>query len=146
MITPHGRTAELTEDVNPIRELHQGIAAIDQEIARLLIRKNSNDQFGDRRYQSLNSQRYRSQIDELGMRRESLIHELESLGVKYVRKVQLKESPMPTMIFHFMVIAGGPTGLMTLSGGSIGCPHEIEGRDYEAAEFRAIEEHKEKCV
>lgn len=133
-------------DVNPIRELHQSISAIDQEIARLLIRKNSNDQFGDRCYQSLNSQRYRSQIDELGMRRESLIREIESLGVKYVRKVQLKQSPMPTKHFTFRVIAGGPTGLLTLSGGSIGCLHEIDGQDYDEAEMRAIEEHKEKCL
>ena len=135
----------MSADLNPVKELHQRIAALDQEIARLLIRKNSNDQFGDRRFKSLNSQRYRSQIEDLGMRQEAAIQELEAHGVKLVRKVQLREEPRPTKHFAFRVVAGGPTGLTTLSGGSIGCLHEVDDFDYDPAEARAIEEHKERC-
>ncbi len=145
-IKPLGRTAELTEDVNPVAEIYQRIAALDSQIATLLIRKNSNDQFGDRRFKSLNSLRYRSQIDQVGMQRESAIKELESFGVMYARKVQLKEAPMPPVLHRYRVVTDPHWGFVTTYWGreGVGCYHEVSAS--EDSEARAIEEHKEKCL
>ena len=128
-----------------VAELHKTIENAEQERARLLGRAESAGSFGDRRFRNLNAMLLRSKAARTGELQEAAETELESLGVEVVRQVQLPVAPMPQRRFTFRVIEGGPTGLMALGGGEIGCLHQIVGVDYDAAEMQAIEEHKERC-
>ena len=128
-----------------VTQLHQAIEGAEQEIASLLLRANSAGSFGDRRFTNLNAMVLRSKAARVAERKEDAIRELESLGVEFVRKVQLPAAPIPQRSFSFRVIEGGPTGLITVGGGDIGCLHQVASATYEAAESRAVEEHRNRC-
>jgi hypothetical protein len=124
-----------------ILELEQ----LDLSITALKDNHDRQGRWGGRNsFASLNQQGLRAALSRTQERRLEVVAELRKQGVE-IATVQRPEKAMPVRVYEVRVIEGGPTGLVVMFAGSVGCLHKVECVRPEDAERIAIEEHKEKC-